>query len=145
MAFPLPGISSRRYDRIATPGRDGGVTSFGVINVIGGYAADPLLQRNLRQRIGEDRRIADTVAGHLDVLHLKRVSIDTDVDLAPLATAAGPVFADEPDQKTVRRIVFPANGPLAFARELDASAVNRPTERVSWRHCLRWNWQTEGP
>ena len=96
MALPGPGISSRGYDGIGTSGRDGGVTPFGVIDAVGGDAADPLLHRDLRQQVGQNGRIADTVAGHLDGSHFQRISVDTDVDLAPLPAAAGSMFTNLP-------------------------------------------------
>lgn len=89
MALPDPGIPSRRYDGIGPSGRDGGMAPLGVMDAVGGNAADPLLQRDLRQQVRQNGRLTDAVARHLHRANFKGFGIDTDVDLAPWPAAAG--------------------------------------------------------
>lgn len=96
MSLPVPDISSGLYDGIGPSSPDGCMAPLGVINAIGGDTADPLMYRDLRQQTGQNGRISDAVAGHLDRANFKGFSVDTYVDLAPLPATAGPMLADLP-------------------------------------------------
>ena len=96
MSLPVPDISSGLYDGIGPSSPDGCMAPLGVINAIGGDTADPLMYRDLRQQTGQNGRISDAVAGHLDRANFKGFSVDTYVDLAPLPATAGPMLADMP-------------------------------------------------
>ncbi len=51
MSLPVPGIPAGRDNGICTSGRDSDVTTPGIIDAIGGDAADLFLRRDLCQQI----------------------------------------------------------------------------------------------
>jgi hypothetical protein len=80
-----------------------------VVCAVGSHAADLLVRRYLARKVGQHRRIADVVSGNLDRPGLKRLFVDSRVDLA----------LDAPFWPVLLALV-----PLAFTLDFDAGAVD---------------------
>ena len=80
-----------------------------VVGTVGGHAADLLVRLYLAQKVGQHRRIADVASCNLDRPGLKRLFVDSKVDLA----------LDAPLWPAVLALV-----PLAFTLDFDAGAVD---------------------
>ena len=76
----------------------------GVAGAVGGDTADLLLRRDLTEKIGQHRRIADMAPGDLDGPNFQRLFVDPEVDLTPDPPFWTAMFAGVP---------------LAFALHLD--------------------------
>ena len=87
----------------------------GVVGAVGGDTADLLLRRDLTEKIGQHRRIADMAPGDLHSADLQCFFVDPDVDLAP-----DPPFGT----------AMLASVPLAFALDLDPCAVDQQVQRA---------------
>lgn len=80
-----------------------------VVGTVGSHVADLLARRYLAQKVGQHRRIADVASCNLDRPGLKRLFVDSKVDLA----------LDAPFWPAVLALV-----PLAFTLDFDAGAVD---------------------
>ena len=87
--LPWSSVAADRNDRMSVARSYRGMTLFGVVRAIPTDTADLLILRDLRQQIGEDRRIPDQVGGDFNSSDIKRLCADPDVHLAPLATIGG--------------------------------------------------------
>ena len=87
--LPWSSVAADRNDRMSTARSYRGMALFGVVRAVPTDTADLLILRDLRQQIGEDRRIAVSVAGDFNSPDIKRLCVDPDVHLAPLATIGG--------------------------------------------------------
>ena len=107
-------VLARRDDSVGAAIRDGIVASASVLGAIRGDAADLLVRRDLIEKIGQNRCIANVAPGDLNSPDFQFCSIDPEVDLAP----------DPPFRATML-----AGVPLAFALDLDARAVDEQVQR----------------
>ncbi len=87
----------------------------GVVGAVGGDTADLLLRRDLTEKIGQHRRIANMAPGDLDSADLQCFFVDPEVYLAPDASF---------------RATMLAGVPLAFALDLDPGAVDQQVQRA---------------
>jgi hypothetical protein len=85
------------------------INRLGVIGSITGKAEYSFVARDLLQHLGNDSRIAHIIAGHANRTYLQRLSVNADMQLAPLTSALRAVF-----------FAFP----LALTQELDARGVH---------------------
>ena len=111
--LPRLAVPAGRDDRRCPARRDGGVTGPRIIGPIGGDHAQGLIARDLVQQVGHNWRIADPAARDLDGPDFQRLSINPDVDLAPVSR--------------LRRAVS-LGQPLAIALDLHASAVGQQVQ-----------------
>lgn len=87
----------------------------GVEGAVGSDGGDVLVGRDLAQQFGQHWRIADIAGRELGRADFQRFLIDADVDLAPDPTFSAAMLAGVP---------------LAFALDLDASAVDQQVQRT---------------
>ena len=73
-----------------------GMAVFGVVRAFATNDVDLLVVRDLRQQIGEDRRIPNRVGGDFNGPDIKRFCINPNMHLTPLATIGGTVLAGFP-------------------------------------------------
>jgi len=98
---------------MGTPVGDGIVAIARVVSAVGGHAADLLVGRDLAQKVGQHRRIANVVSGNLHRPDLQRLFVDPKMDLAP----------DAPFGSAMLTCV-----PLTFTLDLDAGAVDQEVQ-----------------
>lgn len=68
----------------------------GVVCAVPTNTADLLILRDLYQQIGEHRRVALSVGGDLNSPNVEGFRVNSDMDLAPLATIGSTMFAGLP-------------------------------------------------
>lgn len=83
--LPQAGVLARRDQCHRLPFGDGVQAASRVVGAISTDAFDGFGARNLSQQLGQQRRIPDGIAGHLDGAYLQRLRIDAQMDFAPLA------------------------------------------------------------
>lgn len=92
-----------------------GIVAFArVVGAICRDAADFLVLRDLTEKIGQNRRIADMTPCDLDSPDLQRFLVNSEVNLAPDTPLGTTMFASVP---------------LTFTLDLDPSAIN---QKVQW-------------
>ena len=75
---------------------DFGMALPGVVCAVPTDTADLLILRDLHQQIGEHRRIALSVGGDLNSPSIEGFRVNSDINLAPLATIGSAKFAGLP-------------------------------------------------
>mgnify|MGYP001579701247 CR=1 FL=1 len=92
IAFAYSCVLSRRNDGDG-PSLDGRfINRLGVIGSTTGQAEYSFVARDLLQHLGNDSRIAHIIAGHANRTYLQRLSVNADMQLAPLTSALRAVF-----------------------------------------------------
>lgn len=87
--LPWSSVAADHNDRMSTARSYRGMALFGVVRAVPTDTADLLILRDLRQQIWEDRGISDRIGGDFNSPDIKRLCVDPDVHLAPLATIGG--------------------------------------------------------
>ena len=95
--------------------RDGIMVRAGVVGTVGGHRADLFADRDLPEKIGQDRCITNVAPCDLASPNLQRFLFDAEVDLA-----SDPPFG----------AAMLAGVPLAFALDLDARAFDEQMQRA---------------
>jgi hypothetical protein len=82
--LPWSSVAADHNDRMSTARSYRGMALFGVVRAVPTNTADLLILRDLRQQIGEDRRIPNRIAGDFNSPDIKRLCVDPDMLLALL-------------------------------------------------------------
>jgi hypothetical protein len=106
---------ARRDDRRGSTINDGIVAFARVVGAIGSHTINLLIARDLVQQMRQHRCIPGVAAGDLDGSDFQRLLVDTDVDLAPDASAWAAMLAGVP---------------LACTLDLDPCAVGQQVQRA---------------
>ena len=87
--LPRLGVPAGWNNGVSAAFSDGIVALAGVVGTVCRDTADLLALRDLAEKVGQDRRIADVAPGDLNGSNLQRFLVDPEVDLAPDATFRG--------------------------------------------------------
>lgn len=113
-SLPWPGVLAWRDDSVGASVSDRVMALAGITGAVSGDAADLLVGRDLVEQLGQDRCITDMAPGDPDSADLQCFFVNPEVDLAPDTPFGAAMFTSVP---------------LAFAVDLDPSAVN---QQVQW-------------
>jgi hypothetical protein len=104
------GIFSDGDNRICLTQGDDFMAAFRIVGAITADAGNVRFRRNFTQQVGQHGSITDAVVGHFHGPDFECGSINTEMDLAPLAAVIGAMLLGLP---------------FALAQHLDASAMEQ--------------------